>query len=46
MRAHLVQVRMLCASERTSGGAEQAKDLAAAIERTVTGQITRLDAVT
>ncbi|TKT08190.1 DUF305 domain-containing protein [Streptomyces galbus] len=46
LRAHLVQVRMLCASERTSGSAEQAKDLAAVIERSVAEQITRLDAVT
>ncbi|MEU7102667.1 DUF305 domain-containing protein [Streptomyces longwoodensis] len=46
LRAHLVQVRMLCASERTSGGAAQAKDLAATIERSVAEQITRLDEVT
>ncbi|MEV6808494.1 DUF305 domain-containing protein [Streptomyces sp. NPDC051129] len=46
LRAHLVQVRMLCASERTSGSAEQAKDLAVAIERSVAEQITRLEAVT
>ena len=45
LRAHLVQVRMLCASERTSGSAERAKDLAAVIERSVTQQITRLDAL-
>jgi uncharacterized protein (DUF305 family) len=46
LRAHLVQVRMLCASERTSGSAAQAKDLAAAIERSVAEQINRLDEVT
>ncbi|MFF5104518.1 DUF305 domain-containing protein [Streptomyces sp. NPDC000134] len=45
LRAHLVQVRMLCASERTSGSAERAQDLAAAIERSAARQITRLDAL-
>ncbi|MEY2244519.1 DUF305 domain-containing protein [Streptomyces sp. BF23-18] len=45
LRAHLVQVRMLCASERTSGSSERAKDLAAVIERSVAPQITRLDAL-
>ncbi|MFF3420059.1 DUF305 domain-containing protein [Streptomyces sp. NPDC002698] len=45
LRAHLVQVRMLCASERTSGSSERAKDLAAVIERSVAQQITRLGAL-
>ncbi|WP_432122534.1 DUF305 domain-containing protein [Streptomyces sp. S1] len=31
LRAHLAQSRTLCASEQTSGGAREAKDLAAAI---------------
>ncbi|WP_051901148.1 DUF305 domain-containing protein [Streptomyces aureus] len=45
LRAHLAQVRTLCASERRSGSAERAKDLAAAIERRAARQITRLDAL-
>ncbi|MFJ4809387.1 DUF305 domain-containing protein [Streptomyces longwoodensis] len=45
LRAHLVQVRMLCASERTAGSAARAKDLAATIERSVAERITRLDEV-
>ncbi|MFJ9041123.1 DUF305 domain-containing protein [Streptomyces sp. NPDC102406] len=45
LRAHLVQVRMLCASERNAGGAQRAKDLATIIERSAAQQITRLDAL-
>ncbi|MET9499833.1 DUF305 domain-containing protein [Streptomyces sp. NPDC006552] len=45
LRTHLVQVRMLCASERTSGRAQRAKDLATVIERSAAQQITRLDAL-
>lgn len=45
LRAHLVHVRVLCASERTSGSAKRAKETATAIERSATEQLTRLDAV-
>ncbi|MFF9287162.1 DUF305 domain-containing protein [Streptomyces griseosporeus] len=45
LRSHLVQVRVLCASERTSGKAKKATETAAAIERSATEQLTRLDAV-
>ncbi|TDT42911.1 DUF305 family protein family protein [Streptomyces sp. BK208] len=46
LRAHLVQVRMLCASERTAGSSERATGLATVVERSVAQRITRLDALT
>ncbi|WP_053850131.1 DUF305 domain-containing protein [Streptomyces sp. NRRL B-24085] len=42
LRAHLVQVRALCTSERTSGSSPRARDLAAEIEKSAAEQITRL----
>ncbi|MDO0929425.1 DUF305 domain-containing protein [Streptomyces sp. TG1A-8] len=45
LRAHLAQSRKLCASERTSGGAEEAGRLAAAIGGRAAELITRLDAL-
>ncbi|MFD8639398.1 DUF305 domain-containing protein [Streptomyces zaomyceticus] len=44
MRAHLTQVRSLCAGERASGSAEDAKDLAEAVERSAGEQLALLNA--
>ncbi len=42
LRAHFAQSRTLCASERASGGANEAKDLAALVERSATEELDRL----
>ncbi|MFF6873062.1 hypothetical protein ACFZDF_07085 [Streptomyces sp. NPDC007910] len=42
LRAHLAQPRTLCASEQTSGGAREAKDLAAAIATNAGRELDRL----
>lgn len=43
MRAHLTQVRSLCAGERASGSADDAKDLAEAVERSADEQLALLN---
>ncbi|MCX5232358.1 DUF305 domain-containing protein [Streptomyces sp. NBC_00233] len=42
LSAHFTQSRTLCASEQDSGGANEAKDLAAVIEGSVTEELARL----
>ncbi|MGW6414079.1 DUF305 domain-containing protein [Streptomyces sp. NPDC055055] len=44
LRAHFTQSGTLCAGERTSGGAKEAKDLAATIERSAREDLDRLAA--
>ncbi|MFC8897726.1 DUF305 domain-containing protein [Streptomyces cinereoruber] len=46
LRAHLAQTGKLCASERTSGGAEEAKALAATIAGSAGNAIRELDRLT
>ncbi|MFB7026784.1 MULTISPECIES: DUF305 domain-containing protein [unclassified Streptomyces] len=46
LRAHLAQSGTLCASERASGGAKEAKNLAAAIERSAARELDRLGTTT
>lgn len=43
LRAHLAQSTLLCAGERTQGHSGKAKELAAAIARSTTAQMSRLD---
>ncbi|WP_329274878.1 DUF305 domain-containing protein [Streptomyces sp. NBC_00691] len=42
LRAHYAQTLTLCAGERASGGAKEAKDLAAVIERSAAEELDRL----
>ncbi|MER5200389.1 DUF305 domain-containing protein [Streptomyces sp. NPDC002755] len=43
LRAHLTQSRMLCASERTQGHADNAREVAAAIAQSTAEQVSWLD---